>query len=794
LQALPDEIAQDKLMYFMRTIIFSFLFMLWNWSAGQSQKQQLSGQVQHAHTGRGIEEVKVVVLDQKQHIKASVYTQSDGRFEVAPLLPGTYELLLFHPQYQSKRLHDIELQAGTSTYINVKLEERVHQLEAVIIADSAGGEWLQQLSSHRLKPEKAKLRAGNFRDPSRMLMQFPGLSQADDFQNSLVVRGNSPAGTQWYIEGLPLANPNHLAILGNSGGGYNLLNVNMIQHIDFYPGAFPAKYGNALSGVIDVKLRKGNPTRHQFQLGTSLIDIEAQAEGPLGKRKKASYLLSVRRANLDLAYKWLPFAHSYLANLPVVQDLNYKLFFPMKKGWVSAFGLMGSSTLSLRQSFQSEESIDNQSYTGLWGMSFLRFTGKKSFLKTSLAYAQDYARNGTTSFNFSGNKFRHYISNNGRRLALDFNYTQKIGKKHQLQTGALLQYRLERFMADQRLRITQHDALFFRAKQYGLYQSYIQWKGYFGQGFSANLGIFGLYMGLNHTSSLEPRGLLSWQLSPQQQISLAYGHHSMTQPISIYFSGPKCVFDCTSPNEDKLYFLNLDLNKSRQLALSYLLKSTDFSFKTELYYLRYFHIAHGVGGANPDLISALNYGSNGNIFYLDVALENKGGYGDSYGIELSLEKNWSSGFYTFLSTSLYQATYTDSRNIVHSTAFNGQYNANLLIDKNFKLNAYKSYWLHLSAAVTAAGGRRYTPPHPRDPTIEDNSRPYAARYKHYFRTDLKLGLQQHFSGYSHTLSLDIRNLFDTQNEYFRRYSYEVQDFVTYYQLGFLPLLFYEIAF
>lgn len=781
----------------MKIKILLSLLLLCSCCYSQPLLQSMSGLVRDGLSGRGIDSAAVLVLDQHGQSVGSSYSRSDGSFEVGVLPLGRYDLIFFHPLYHSLRLREVGLRSGRPTYVEVELEMQGLTLGVVSITDSAASPVLEAMNRHRLSPARVQGWAGNLRDVSRMLMRFPGLNQTDDFQNSLAVRGNSPAGTQWYIEGLPLVNPNHLAFLGNSGGGYSLLNPRMVRHIDFYAGAFPANYGNALSAVLDVQLRKGNPARHQFQLGTSLLDVEASAEGPLGKRKKASYLLSARRANLDLAYKWFPRSRDYLGTLPGVQDVSYKLFFPLEKGWLSTFGLLGSSVLSLRQAARSEERTDYRSVTGLWGVSYMHFVGQRAMLKSSLAFAREKARNDFTGYNSFSELVHNFSSTSGQRYALDLSFSQQLFRRQQLRAGLLAQYRTDRLEADQRYRLSSSSAyhVFDRRQQYALFQGYLLWQAQFGQRLSGQVGVFGLYQGLNHTSSLAPRAYLAWQLSPRQSIRLAFGQHAMTQPTSIYLSGPKCLVNCYGEPTDELFLINLDLNKSRQFSLVYQLKSLKtFSLKAEAYWLTYYNIAQGFRyGELMRLISSLNFGVDGDIFY-PTALLNNGGKGQSKGIELSLEGTWGPAIHTYFSASLYDARYTNSYQPPRNTAFNGRYTANLLLDKTFTLNTLRQHQLHIGLAMMAAGGRRYTPPRADKPWVPDDTRPFEAQYKDYFRTDLKIGLQQNFKRFSHTISLDIRNLFNTQNEYYREYSRHLQEFITHYQVGFLPLLFYEIEF
>ncbi len=362
--------------------------------------------------------------------------------------------------------------------------------------------------------------------------------------------------------------------------------------------------------------------------------------------------------------------------------------------------------------------------------------------------------------------------------------------------GLLLQHKKDQLVADLRWGAADTVNVFDRNVNYEQYQAYVQWHAKFGDRLSAQIGAFGLLHSLSNASTIEPRFNISWKPNYRQRLSFAYGQHAMTQPISIYLSGPKCLFRCNEEPaaSDKLYNKTLDLSKSQQFSLNYQLAvSPSFLLKAEAYYQLYHNIVESVLASGQYTISSLNFGSSGAIFYPHSIFSNLG-KGESKGIEVSLEGKWGKDFSIFASGSLYNATYTNSAQPSRNTAFNGKYNFNLLVDKRFMLHLAKKNILHISTAITGAGGRRFTPSQTNQPWIKDEERAFEAKYKDYFRTDLKLGLQQNFQSFSHTISLDIRNLFNSRNEYFRQYSRQTGAFVTYYQLGFLPLVYYQVTF
>ena len=143
--------------------------------------------------------------------------------------------------------------------------------------------------------EEVNRYAGGRSDPSRLAANFAGVSSPDDSRNDIVIRGNSPTGVLWRIEGLNVPNPNHFSTIGTTGGPFSAINTNVLKNSDFFTSAFPSEYGNANAGVFDLGFRSGNSDKreHTIQFG-ALTGLEAMTEGPINKSKGSSYLIAYR--------------------------------------------------------------------------------------------------------------------------------------------------------------------------------------------------------------------------------------------------------------------------------------------------------------------------------------------------------------------------------------------------------------------------------------------------------------------------------------------------------------------
>ena len=89
------------------------------------------------------------------------------------------------------------------------------------------------------------------------------IGAGSDLYNEIVIRGNSPGGVLWRLEGIEIPNPNHFGSMGNSGGAISMLSSSTLNNSDFYTGAFPAEFGNATSGIFDLNMRSGNNEKRE---------------------------------------------------------------------------------------------------------------------------------------------------------------------------------------------------------------------------------------------------------------------------------------------------------------------------------------------------------------------------------------------------------------------------------------------------------------------------------------------------------------------------------------------------
>ena len=202
-------------------------------------------------------------------------------------------------------LSNVLVGTGKELVLKIELTESITALDEVVITAGSDNKAeafneMATVSARSFSVEETKRFAAGISDPARMITAYAGVTgNGGDDQNAIVIRGNSPRGLLWRLEGMEIPNPNHFASEGTSSGGISILSSNTLARSDFFTGAFPAEFGNALSGAFDIMLRNGNNEKRETALQASVLGLEAALEGPINN-KGASYLINYRYSTLAL--------------------------------------------------------------------------------------------------------------------------------------------------------------------------------------------------------------------------------------------------------------------------------------------------------------------------------------------------------------------------------------------------------------------------------------------------------------------------------------------------------------
>jgi hypothetical protein len=273
-------------------------------------------------------------------------TDPDGNFKLTKVPVGNHTLKVTFIGYIDLTIPNVIVNSGKEVVLTIPLEEDIVQMEAIVIEETLDKNKplndMATVSARTFSVEETRKYAAAVNDPARMVASFAGVVPTSDGNNSISIRGNSPYGLIWRMEGVDIPNPNHFANVATSGGGISILSTQLLTNSDFLTGAFPAEYGNALSGVFDLNLRKGNNEKHEYTIQAGFLGMDVAAEGPFSKNYNGSYLINYRYSTLAVLTK---FGLEVGEGVTAFQDLSYNFHFPTKKyGSFSLFGFGGLSS------------------------------------------------------------------------------------------------------------------------------------------------------------------------------------------------------------------------------------------------------------------------------------------------------------------------------------------------------------------------------------------------------------------------------------------------------------------
>lgn len=792
--ATPCFRYRKKVFYLLSFILY---LTVNNFSLAQDITQTIRGVVIDKHSQSTLP-AATVVLDNSLK---SALTDDNGKFRLEQVPIGRHNLKVNFIGYKEVNM-PLLLNSAKELVLTIELEEQYVEVKEVVISASSDKGKAQNematISSRTVSMEESNRYAGTRNDPARMVASFAGVSGGNDTRNDIVVRGNSPTGMLWRLEGVDIPNPNHFSVNGATSGPISILNNNTLANSDFLTSAFPAEYINALSGVFDLKMRNGNNEKREFVGQIGVNGIELGAEGPFSIKKSASYMANFRYSNL-VAMQKLGINYGS-SSIPFYYDGSFKLNFPLKNGSISAFGLGGNSTSNLyaKNYKEGEELFGSRKYNFKYGGNMLasgvnitRFINKKSYVRLTSAFSQEGVSTRTDSLNsdltkeykFNEETYLKY------RTTLNLIYNVKFSSRYTFKAG-LLNDRFDFNFYERRFSTTN-----------GSYKDLISSNGntYLTRAFAEGIvkitphlnfypGISAIFLHLNGSKKIEPRASFVYELNNISKLTLGYGNHNRMQDLSLYF-----VESLSSTGEYLKTNKNLDFTGAHHLVLGY-----DWSFneharlKTEVYYQ---WIYRAPIEQQSSSFSFLNAGSGFGIPMAD-SLVNKG-TGRNYGTEITAERFFFRGWYALATLSLYQSFYTASNGIEYNTAFNGNYVGNILAGKEFKLNEKNS--ISLDYKLVRAGGRRYTPINEIESvkngrTVYYDSFAYSRKYSDYFRMDLKVAYKRNGAKTTQEIAISAENLTNHKNLFNEEFNPQNGKISKVYQLGLFIVGFYRINF
>lgn len=799
-----DEIIkkpQDNLiMKLLRlTLIPAFCMLIAGSHAlkAQSLTQTVRGKILDEDTRMSLPGANIVVLETANFLGTS--SNNDGSFRIDNVPVGRISLAVTFIGYEDRIVSNLLVTSGKELVLEISLKESLVMMDAITVKagkdKSEVANEMALISARGFTVEETKRYAGSFNDPARMVSAYAGADSDPSGNNSIIVRGNSPKGIQWRLEGIDIPNPNHFSDEGATGGPINVLNSQMLTDSEFYTGAFPAEFGNALSGVFDMKLRKGNNEKQEYSFSIGILGTDATIEGPFSKKSDASYLVNYRYSTLSLLNN---LGLVDFNGIPKYQDISFKVHVPTQNmGVFSIFGLGGKSNIT-EELFDEEPSERlllrgyYKSNVGVAGITQYLPLGNKTFFQNSF----------TVSQNGSGYNGLQPDSQNDLFQTMDFNLNRnsikalstlhhKVNARHNIQTGLIYTHHTFSFLnsyfqEETSLTITDQDM----KGDADHYQGFVSWKYRPTNNISMVSGLHAQKVSMNSEVSVEPRLSARWQFHATQAFTAGFGIHGRMESLPNYY-GVSIAEDGTTymPNR------NIGFSKARHYVLGYENKlSNNLFMKAEAYYQQLYKIpVENSPGSSYSLINQVEGFTNRELI--------NAGTGTNKGIELTLERFFANNYYFLVTSSLFDSRYTAMDGIERSTLFNSNYVGNMLLGKEFKLHSKndKNKVLGLNGKISSLGARRFTPINLEESmakghTVFYEDQAFSLRGDNVFVVNFAITYRIDNKRLSQELKFDIQNATNNSAMVGQYYNNITRRIESFNQLPLLPVLIYTLHF
>jgi hypothetical protein len=781
--------------------IVLFFFIYVHVVDAQELTQTIRGQVIDAESQAPVAFASIAVVTVNPPI--GTITDKDGHFRIEKVTVGRHNFQISCIGYETQLISEILVSSGKEIVLTIKIKEQITKLDEISVKAYIKKDQpinsMATVSARTFSIEEASRYAGGFDDPGRLASSFAGVSTENLRDNSIVIRGNSPKGLLWRLEGVEISNPNHFANMETfGGGGISALSALVVGNSDFFTGAFPSEYGNAVSGVFDIKLRSGNDEKHEHALQIGTMGIDISSEGPLNKNTRASYLFNYRYSTMGLVKEIFP---PEIKNfIPAYQDLCFKFNMPTKKsGIFSIWGLASDDSQGIKAEQDSSlwEMVDDRKdddiiqRIGALGFNHRYIFTHKAYINSSLALTGDLLKYNSKILGDNLVRYEYEsILNQNHKYTFTSTLNYKYSPKTVFQTGIVIdnihyntQIKYAPEIGQELLTVADE-----KDNSY-LLQYFLQTKLNISEQVVVNAGIRSNYFALNKEWIIEPRLGLTYNITGAQSVGIAYGKHSRLEPLTLYFAK---VYDNNDNNTNSQPNKDLKLGKSHHFVFAYDLSiNTNLRVKIEPY-VQYLVDVPVIADSS---FSVLNMNAD---FYFNQKLINTG-VGRNYGIDFTLERFLKNGYYYLFTTSLFSSKYKGDDGIERNTRFNSQFVLNMLYGKEWTLGNNKNKILGANARISFYGGKRSTPVNETESAIAQDvvynySHSFSEKDPNKFHANATINYRINKQKFSSIWLLQVINLFMTKENYGLFYNYKTNKVERWEFAVIVPSLSYKIEF
>lgn len=822
--------------------------------SAQTYSGNIVGLITDAKTQEILSGVNIVVVEQPN---VGTSSNLEGRFMISGMPVGTYSLKVSLVGYETAIVTNVVVSTGRSTKVMAKLNESAIKVGEVTVHANyfARGNQVSPISTNGFDRAEVKRSPGSVQDVQRVVQNLPGIASSTDNINELIVRGGAPFENLTVMDYMEIPSINHYPNQFNSAGPINMVNIDLVEDVQFSAGGFPAQYGDKMSSVMDITLREGERNRaFASNTGFNMAGIGTLMEGRLADGK-GSWILSARQSFLEVLDQIIGMSAISLTAIPKYWDAQAKVVYDLSPTHKLTFnGIFGDSRIFIKgdpkeKNERHANQIDSTSLETddvhtrqyAYGVSLKSLWGKVGFSVLTLYLAgnlydigarQDFTRR---VYGSSGDVL-DYTTLNSRDVfinksdesfyAMKFDVFYQVHPQHDLSVGAQIQTagrwkNSVRYWSDTSRYDLNHDGIFetgpitfpngviendIKFGDASKMYAYISDKYSITPELSFTLGLRYDYFTYSKQSSICPRACLSYQiLPPTTTLTLAAGEYYQTQPFPFY-----------SDNRNMGYNRNLENSKSTHvvLGLQHILDG-GIKLSVEAYYKRFRDIAVGEQFVYSQIDT---FRSDRNLAV---------GERESYGLEFFLQKKQVENYFGTVSLSLSKTEDFDPRapklvdrypstydypiilNVVSGMIIKGVRTA--LDELPFYLK-YPSYILPFSNEMEVSfrfryqSGGAYTP---RDfVTYQQHrqggimwspgawvtsNRINSERYPDYSRLDIQWISRFYMQSWNINLYLALQNLYNRKNVFY--YEYRSDGTIEkVYQFSFFPVVGVEIEF
>lgn len=717
---------------------------------------------------------------------------SDGTFRFAALPTGLYLIRASHVGHASAERSEVWVRSGKNERVELNLYYAPVELNAVEV-ETHSIERMKSISSIPLTVEQSLRFPATFFDPARLAMSYAGVASTSDQANHFSIRGNGPMANAWLLEGAEIVTPNHLTNAGTasdlptlSGGGTTILSAQMLGTSHLLMGAMASPYGNAVGGIMDLRLRPGSTERQAFTLQAGLIGLDLCAEGPLRKGGRASYLINYRYSTLGL-----------LGGMGVAlgdeaisfQDLSFHFALPVGTNELTVFGMGGNSSnrFAAKDSTEWEfdkdsQNIDYTAMVGAAGVSFAKGLGKNgSWKTTAVISANDQERFSERTDDVSGAAswmFRDTASLLEQKLSVVSMVNMHVGKRTRVVVGGSAMQRT----------VGKANRLVNESLTGWLLRPFARLERNVGAQVQVDLGLAYALWTANASACVEPRVTMHWNANERNKISLGAGQRSQVPSVQNYALHYRWIAQQPiAPTDNSA----IGLLRSQDVELTYEHRFTRF-FRSTLTGFVQRLLDVPVGGQLEMAISGGGYSLLNEWDALTVLPLTAQGEGFNAGGQFSLERTMHRNLFYQVNATVFNSTYSDRSGETVNTRWNTGVIANAVLGREFvKQKADRKRTWGVNGRLNYTGGQWYTP---RAVQIGEVVATYSAQLKAAYRVDLRIYLKRERQGRTGIWSLDLLNATNAQNEAYRYFDFRKGEEVTKYQLGLIPNISYRVEF